>query len=74
MINEKYLFNFKILAVAEPVKLKIPTDVLKFTFSENNIDATTTEILRVFNEGNAIANVKWIFTDAQIFTVKPQTA
>lgn len=45
---------------------------MKLTFTEDNAEMETSEILRLTNNGNAEAKFRWITSEKKIFTVKPE--
>ncbi len=45
---------------------------MKLTFTEDNAEMETSEILRLTNNGNAEAKFKWITSEKKIFSVKPE--
>ena len=52
-------FNFLVLAQADPVVLEVATKVLRFEFSDDNMDMSVTQQLRISNHGNASARYQW---------------
>lgn len=52
-------FNFLVLAQADPVVLDVSKKVLRFEFSDENMDMSVTEQLVISNHGNASARYRW---------------
>ncbi|CAD8117028.1 unnamed protein product [Paramecium sonneborni] len=72
IINEKHIFEIQISATIEKVFLEMSRQQVKLTFTEDNTEMETIEILRLTNNGNADAKFKWITSDKKTFTVKPE--
>ena len=52
-------FNFLVQAQADPVVLDVSKKVLRFEFSDENMDMSVTEQLVISNHGNASASYRW---------------
>jgi hypothetical protein len=52
-------FQFLVQAQVDPVELHVSKKVLRFEFSDENMDMSVTEQLVISNHGNASAKYKW---------------
>jgi len=64
-------FNFLVQAQADPVVLDVSKKVLRFEFSDENMDMTVTEQLVISNHGNASASYKWQVPPGMAFVPEP---
>ena len=64
-------FNFLVQAQADPVVLDVSKKVLKFEFSEENMDMSVTEQLVISNHGNASASYRWQVPASMAFVPEP---
>ncbi|CAD8106047.1 unnamed protein product [Paramecium primaurelia] len=72
IINEKHIFELQVQAMVEKVFLEMSRQQLKLSFTEDNAEMETSEILRLTNNGNAEAKFKWITSEKKLFYVKPE--
>ena len=52
-------FSFLVQAQADPVSLELSTKMMKFQFSDDNLDMFVKQTLQVTNYGNATARFSW---------------
>lgn len=71
IINEKHVFEFKVVAQIEPVKLDINQKTLEFSFADDNLDMEKSQPIRIYNKGNSSGRFRWIMTEQKIFTIRP---
>jgi hypothetical protein len=64
-------FNFLVQAQADPVVLDVSKKVLSFQFSDDNMDMSVTEQLRISNHGNATARYHWQVPASGAFVPEP---
>lgn len=64
-------FNFLVQAQADPVVLDVSKKVLRFEFSDENMDMSVTEQLVISNHGNASARYKWSMPSSMAFVPEP---
>ena len=64
-------FNFLVQAQADPVVLDVSKKVLRFEFSDENMDMSVTEQLVISNQGNAKARYKWQVPSSGAFVPEP---
>lgn len=64
-------FNFLVQAQADPVVLEVSKKVLKFEFSDENMDMSVTEQLVISNHGNAAARYRWQIPPSMAFVPTP---
>lgn len=62
IINERHLFEFQVIASIELVRLELAKTNLKMLFTEENIEMSTSEMVRVTNSGNGPGKFRWVFT------------
>lgn len=72
VINEKHTFEFRVVAQVEYVKLELQFRMIEFSFPDDSLDMTKTQVMRIFNKGNAVGRFKWFLTEQKIFTIKPK--
>ena len=72
IINERYPFEFRVLAKVDPVKLDLSHTYLDFKFEDNNLELQTSQVLHISNKGNSPGKFNWVPTESKIFTVRPQ--
>jgi len=64
-------FNFLVQAQADPVVLDVSQKVLRFAFSDENMDMSVTEQLVISNHGNASASYRWQVPASRAFVPEP---
>lgn len=64
-------FNFLVQAQADPVVLDVSKKVLRFEFSDENMDMSVTEQLVISNHGNAAARYRWQVPQSMAFVPDP---
>jgi len=71
-INKIHKFKILVTGEIKPCELKVDKSILSFKFNENSYDITSTEILKLKNQGNSDVNYNFILTDNPVFDVKPR--
>jgi len=64
-------FSFLVQAQADPVVLDVSKKVLRFEFSDENMDMSVTEQLVISNHGNASAKYTWHVPPSRAFIPEP---
>lgn len=59
-INGKHRFKFLVTATVEPVQLELDREMLRFSFSDTNMEMTTYETIKIKNDGNAPGEFKFL--------------
>lgn len=69
IINGQHRFKFLVSAQIEPVQLEVNRDNIRFVFTENNNEMTTSETIKITNKGNAPGRFKWDKISGDVFSV-----
>ncbi|EGR27619.1 hypothetical protein IMG5_193180 [Ichthyophthirius multifiliis] len=70
-INDKHKFEIQIFANIELVKLELSKNLLRMSFSDDNIEMDTKEIIQLTNNGNATGTFNWFTNNSKNFLIKP---
>lgn len=71
IINERHFFEFKVVALVDPVKLELNIKTLEFSFADDSLEMEKNLPLRIFNKGNSSGKFHWIMAERKIFTIRP---
>jgi len=71
-INERHMFEFRVSAKVEPVKLDLSSNYLEFRFDEGNLELQTSQVLHISNKGNSPGKFHWMTSESKIFSIRPQ--
>lgn len=76
-INYKNAFKLKVIANVVPVNLKILSSLQKFSFKNEKfekVEMSVTQNLKLYNEGNAPARIRWEENKMKCFSINPKEA
>ena len=60
------------VANIELVKIEVSKPLLKMGFTDDNVEMTTKEVIKLTNNGNAPGKFKWQMNNSKNFTITPE--
>jgi hypothetical protein len=72
-VNGQHEFKLPTRADTKPCELKADRTSLNFKFHDNSYELTTSEIVKLKNNGNSEVNFNFILPEKPVFNVKPRS-
>lgn len=72
IINERHVFEFRVVAKVNPVKLDLSANYMEFRFEDNNLELQISQVLHISNKGNSPGKFQWATAENKIFSIRPQ--